>query len=43
MPDFTPTRPEGAQIHECARCGGEGWTADDAVCPDCDGTGEWFE
>lgn len=48
MSTFEPERPEGATFHECDRCEGTGTIIDEDErthidCPDCDGTGEWFE
>ena len=48
MTDFSPTPPEGADIHECLTCEGTGCVLNNATgeefeCSDCDGTGEWFE
>ncbi|SKN02496.1 Uncharacterised protein [Mycobacteroides abscessus subsp. massiliense] len=42
MSSFEPTRPDGAVFHECDECHGEG-VVGDGDCPECDGTGEWFE
>jgi hypothetical protein len=39
---FAPTRPAGARFHECVNCKGTG-EVEDGDCPECDGTGEWFE
>lgn len=42
MSSFEPTRPAGAEFHPCDECRGEGYVGDDE-CPECGGTGEWFE
>lgn len=42
MSSFEPTRPPGAEFHECVECKGTGIVGG-ADCPECDGTGEWFE
>lgn len=46
MTDFSPTPPEGADIHECEECKGRGYVyvlGVETECDECDGTGEWFE